>query len=129
MKVLIVEEKILPAFFLNDLLVELGHEVVGPAHSPSDVVAFLSRNRPDCVLLNRYMHGSPCEPIAVFLRQQKIPFIWLTETALTDFRAVGILQKPVSKGDLENALTWFGQPMPSVARSGFPGAGAVGSPP
>lgn len=59
MRLMIVENEILLAMDLEDVLAELGHEVVAVASSSAEAVAAAARHRPDAVVMDINLGRGP----------------------------------------------------------------------
>ncbi len=108
-RILVVEDEVFVAFEMNDILTDLGFEVVGPALKLEDAeelartadvhAAFLDVNLGD---------GKTSEPVAQILRERGVPFVFIsayTKDQITfctsDDR---VLEKPVTSGKIVETL-------------------------
>ncbi len=108
-RILVVEDEVFVAFEMNDILTDLGFEVVGPALKLEDAeelarsadvhAAFLDVNLGD---------GKTSEPVANVLRERGVPFVFIsayTKDQITfctsDDR---VLEKPVTSGKIVETL-------------------------
>ena len=109
-RVLVVEDEMMIAMLVEDMLAELGCAVVGPAHA-LDAALSLAReeNDIDAALLDVNLAGQPVFAVADALRAKGVPAIFSTgygEAALRDIdRGAPVLQKPFRAGDLAKALS------------------------
>ena len=109
-RVLVVEDEMMIAMLVEDMLSELGCNVVGPAHA-LDVALRLARteNGLDAALLDVNLGGQPVFAVADALREKGVPAIFSTgygDAGLRDVdRGSPVLQKPFRAGDLARALT------------------------
>lgn len=107
-KVLLVEDEMLIAMEMEDLLIELGYEVVGPAMRLKRAVELAAHEAFDAALLDINLANENSFPVARLLRDRHIPFAFVTgygAAGLSDeFKDTPTLQKPVGKQHLEKAL-------------------------
>ena len=108
-RILVVEDEMMIAMLVEDMLLELGCSVVGPVHALADALA-LARSEPglDAALLDVNLAGQPVFPVADALREKGVPAIFSTgygDAGLRDIdRGSPVLQKPFRAGDLARAL-------------------------
>ncbi|MBU4530908.1 MAG: response regulator [Desulfomicrobium sp.] len=115
-RVLIVEDEVLLAMHLEDMLTDLGHRVVGQA-TRVDKALVLARNSDiDFAILDINVAGTQSFPVADILLERGIQFVFATgygTAGLIDgYRDCPVLQKPYAQEDLEQsiALTFRGSP-------------------
>lgn len=107
-RVLIVEDDAMISMMLQDLLEDMGCQVVsvasrlGEAQRKSEVDDF------DVALLDVNLRGEHTFPVAEAMQQRRRPFVLTTGYATTilpdSLRAATLLQKPYRRQDLETAL-------------------------
>lgn len=105
-RILLVEDEFLIAARVEEMLVELGAVVIGPAGRMSDGLALAEQEALDAAVLDININGEPIAAIADVLRSRNIPFILATgygEGALGMGEAPRI-SKPYSKATLGAAL-------------------------
>lgn len=108
-RVLVVEDEMMIAMLVEDMLADLGCSVVGPAHG-LDAALALARTEVglDAALLDVNLAGQPVFAVADALRAKGVPAIFSTgygEAGLRDVdRGAPVLQKPFRAGDLARAL-------------------------
>jgi len=108
LRVLLVEDEMLIAMDIEDMLVELGFDVVGPAPRLHTALK-LAREAPiDLAVLDVNLAGERSFPVADVLRARGIPFLFATgygPAGLTgDYASEITLQKPLEQRLLSNAL-------------------------
>ena len=109
-RVLVVEDEMMIAMLVEDMLAELGCRVVGPAHALDDALD-LARSDPeiDAALLDVNLAGQPVVAGADALREKGVPAVFSTGYGDAGLREVDrgapVLQKPFRAGDLARALT------------------------
>jgi len=108
-RVLVVEDEMMIAMLVEDMLAELGCAVVGPAHALDTALEFARTELAlDAALLDVNLAGQPVFAVADALREKGVPAIFSTgygDAALRDIdRGAPVLQKPFRAGDLARAL-------------------------
>jgi CheY-like chemotaxis protein len=113
LRVLLVEDEIMVALLLEDMLAELGHEIVGPVARLDKALAMAMAQRQvvDVALLNVNLNGEEIYPVAEALAARKIPFAFVTGHGLGALRAPyrdrPTLQKPFRRHDLRGLFADF----------------------
>jgi CheY-like chemotaxis protein len=108
-RILVVEDEMMIAMLVEDMLAELGCSVVGPAHA-LEAALNLARTEQgiDAALLDVNLGGQPVFAVADALREKGVPAIFSTgygDAGLRDIdRGSQVLQKPFRAGDLAKAL-------------------------
>ncbi|HEY2708035.1 MAG TPA: response regulator [Caulobacteraceae bacterium] len=108
-RVLVVEDEMMIAMLVEDMLADLGCAVVGPAHA-LDTALNLARTESglDVAVLDVNLGGQPVFAVADALRAKGVPAIFSTgygDAGLRDVdRGSPVLQKPFRAGDLAKAL-------------------------
>lgn len=107
-RVLIVEDEILVALHLEDVLVELGHRVVGPCSRIQIAIEMARTEDIDFAVLDINVAGAPSFPVVDILRQRSIPFVFASgygNEGLTDgYRDETVLHKPFESRELGRAI-------------------------
>lgn len=109
-RVLVVEDEMMIAMLVEDMLAELGCSVVGPAHA-LDAALDLARTERglDAALLDVNLAGQPVFAVADALREKGVPAIFSTGYGDAGLREVDrgapVLQKPFHAAELARALT------------------------
>jgi CheY-like chemotaxis protein len=109
-RVLVVEDEMMIAMLVEDMLADLGCSVVGPAHGLDAALKLVGEEDGlDAALLDVNLAGQPVFAVADALRAKGVPAIFSTgygEAGLRDVDAgAQVLQKPFRAGDLARALT------------------------
>ncbi|HWH17818.1 MAG TPA: response regulator [Allosphingosinicella sp.] len=108
LRILIVEDEMLVAMNIEDMLLELGHEVAGIASRLEPALALARESALDAALLDVNLAGSQSFPVAAALRDRGIPFLFATgygpKGIIDEFRDWPVLQKPFRAADLERAI-------------------------
>ena len=107
-RILVVEDEVMIAMLLEDMLTDLGHEVVGPATRIEDGLALAERERLDVAVLDINLNGVRSTPIADLLSRRGIPFVVATGYGSDGMDDPGdarhILKKPFTPEDLDSAI-------------------------
>jgi CheY-like chemotaxis protein len=108
LRVLIVEDEMLVAMNIEDMLLELGHEVAGLAGRLQPGLALVREAAFDVAMLDVNLAGEQSFPIADALADKGIPYLFATgygaKGVIEAHRHAPILQKPFRARDLELAL-------------------------
>jgi two-component SAPR family response regulator len=112
-RVLLVEDEGLVAMMMEDLLADLGCEVVGSCDSIASALEWLdgAKGGLDGAVLDVNLGGELVYPVAEALAARQIPFAFTTGYGVlpeSRFEAVTILTKPVNIHKLEEAVRAFG---------------------
>jgi two-component system, response regulator PdtaR len=73
--VLVVEDEVLIAMDLEQLLHRHGWRVLGPAATVAEALRLLASDRPDVALLDVDLRGEPVTPVAEEPRARGVPFV------------------------------------------------------
>jgi len=107
-RILVVEDEMMVAMLVEDMLTDLGHTVIAVASHMDRAVEYAERGEFDLAILDLNLNGEKSYPVAEALRARKVPFLFATgygEGVLPeDFRNVPTLQKPFVSEQLQYAL-------------------------
>ena len=109
-KVLVLEDETLVSMMVEDMLLDLGCEVVGPFAKLDQALAFLNGGdgQIDAALLDVNLGGVRSFPMAEALAGKGVPFVFTTgydESGLPDiWRGRPTLRKPFMMGEMAEAL-------------------------
>ena len=108
-RIFIVEDEVLIAFEMSDILEDLGVEVVGPSVHVEDAVATAKEAEIDAAFLDVNLGGGmTSEEVAGILRERGIPFMFVTayDAHQIEFRTSDdrVMRKPVTSAEILNAL-------------------------
>lgn len=107
-RVLIVEDEVLLAMHLEDLLTELGHEVVCQATRIDMAMALARESDIDFAVLDINVAGVRSFPVADILLWRGIPFAFATgygaESLMDGYRNYPTLRKPYAQEELEQTI-------------------------
>jgi CheY-like chemotaxis protein len=106
---LIVEDEILQAQRVGDMLVEMGGTVAKITYGFEQARAAISDTDFDCAILDINLSGTLSFRLAVSLKREKIPFVFCTAYAeaadvYPDASNTPRIDKPVRPTDLRDAL-------------------------
>jgi CheY-like chemotaxis protein len=108
LRILVVEDEMLVAMNIEDMLLELGHEVAGLASRLGPALALAGESRFDAAMIDVNLAGEPSFPVADLLIERGIPFLFATGYGRQGiderYRDHPMLQKPFRAKDLEKAL-------------------------
>jgi CheY-like chemotaxis protein len=108
MRVLVVEDEVLLAWELQDVLQRLGNEVVGPVGSPREALALAETEQLDAALLDVNLGTGTSIDAAATLAARGIPFAFITgyehKRLPGDLDTVPRLTKPFDERRLASAL-------------------------
>ena len=77
-RVLVMEDEMLVAWALEDMLADLGCIVVGPAARVDKALALLHAEAVDLAMLDVNLNGQRSYPVADALAAKGVPFVFLT---------------------------------------------------
>ena len=107
-RVLVVEDEMMVAWLLEDLLADLGYAIVGPAASVNQALAMIETEAIDVAVLDVNLNGEMSYPIADALVAHAVPFVFVTgydkNRMLDGYRCFPILQKPFHRSELTDTL-------------------------
>lgn len=108
LRILVVEDEAAISLLLEDMLLDFGCEVIGPAARLSAALDAVSREQVDLAILDVNVAGEPIYPVAEALAERSIPFVFSTgygSAGIRDtFRDRPVLQKPFAQHDLKQKL-------------------------
>ena len=107
-RVLIVEDEALLALHLEDLLTDLGHQVVGHAMRVDVAMELARAGDIDFAILDINVAGTKSFPVADILCERSVPFTFATgygaEGLMDGYRDFPVLRKPYTQKDLERTI-------------------------
>jgi CheY-like chemotaxis protein len=105
LRVLLVEDEIMVALLLEEMLAEFGHTVVGPVARLERALEMTQLEALDVAILDVNINGSEVYPVAEALAARDIPFAFVTgyggKGLRTSYCDRPTLQKPFRQRDLE----------------------------
>ena len=107
-RVLVVEDEMLVAMLVEDILGELGLEVAGVCGHLDQALKLAASETVDFVILDVNLDGKRSFPVADVLLARDIPFVFATgygaQVLEAEYASVPTLAKPFMFGDLKQAL-------------------------
>lgn len=117
LRVLVVEDEMTIALLLEDMLVELGHEVVDLAMRLPQALDLAASREIDLAILDVNLDGRMSFPVADVLLARGVPFVFATGYGALGvdprYRGAVVVAKPFS-------LTALGAAIAAARRSGSP---------
>jgi two-component system, response regulator PdtaR len=83
-EVLVVEDEVLVAMELEDLLIEEGFKVLGPAATVQEAINILGTASPDVAVLDMKLRGELVTPVVEVLTQRGVPFLLASGSPAAD---------------------------------------------
>jgi CheY-like chemotaxis protein len=106
--VLVVEDEMMIAMLIEDMLDEFGCKLVGPATTVPRALDIIGKEQVEIAVLDLNLDGQDTYAIADALQLKNVPFIFATGYGSTGLRQEygnrPVLQKPFQARDLESAL-------------------------
>jgi CheY-like chemotaxis protein len=108
-RVLVVEDEMLVAMLLEDMLADLGCTVVGPAARVEQALAMIETAASlDAAVLDLNINGQKSYPVADALVAGGVPFVFATgygpHSLMSGYSWFPLLQKPFKRLELGKAL-------------------------
>jgi CheY-like chemotaxis protein len=107
-RVLLVEDEMMVAMMLEDMLEELGYTSIGPVTQLCEAIRIADEDVFDAAILDVNLNGQVTYSVAEVLLRRGIPFVFATgygSSVLDErFRNIPTLQKPFQSGELARAL-------------------------
>jgi len=108
-RVFVLEDEMLIAMLVQDWLIELGYEPVGPAGKVHEALDLVRNQELDAAVLDVTLGHDTCYPVADLLRAKDVPFAFATgrddEAIPVHLKSTPILRKPYNLHALETMLT------------------------
>jgi CheY-like chemotaxis protein len=108
LRILVVEDEMTIALLIEDMLNELGHEVVGLAMRLTPAMELARSSAMDFAILDVNLDGRTSFGVAEILQQRGVPFAFATGYGPSGidprFAAYPVIKKPFDLGMLESAL-------------------------
>jgi CheY-like chemotaxis protein len=107
-RVLVVEDESLVAMLIEDMLSDMGYEVVAVAARIDQALAIARSVVADLAILDLNLAGQRTDPVAEVLRARGIPFMFATGYGAAgvaqEWSHVPVVQKPFQESELSHAL-------------------------
>lgn len=105
--ILLVEDEVIVATLVEDMLVDMGARVVGPATTVQAALPLLDREKVDAAVLDMNLNGTSSEPVARALAARGVPIVYTTgygDQAKSATLGAAVLGKPYTQERLAQAL-------------------------
>ncbi len=107
-RVLILEDEMLVAMLLEDILMDLGHSVAATAGSIRQALDAIEKMPVDLAILDVNLPDGRSDAVADALLVRKIPFVFATgygaQGVAEDYRQAPVIQKPYDEHGLRHAI-------------------------
>ncbi len=108
-RILVVEDEMMVAMLVEDMIQELGYDVVGPAMTTERALLLAADESLDGAILDVNLgHGKQSTVVAEVLRSRGVPFMFATgygsKGNIEAFRDSPVLKKPFSMSELGKML-------------------------
>ena len=107
-RILVVEDEMMIAMLLEDMLTDLGHTVVGVAGRLESALDMARSTDADLAILDVNLSGEASFPVAQVLTERGLPFMFATGYGVlgleAPFQNTLTLKKPFELNDLSKAL-------------------------
>jgi CheY-like chemotaxis protein len=108
-RALVVEDEVVIGMLIEDMLAELGHEVVAISTHLEEALRLARSSEIDFGILDVNLNGHQSLPVADALHRRSIPFIFATgygsKIIRSPYQDIPTLQKPFELGELKLALS------------------------
>lgn len=107
-RVLILEDEPIVAMMLEDILLDLGCEIVGPASRVDEALNLARTAQFDLAVLDVNIHGGRSYPVAAVLEERGLPYVFATGYGLTGTEGplhnAPLVRKPYQQAQIATAL-------------------------
>src|SRR4051794_19599940 len=113
LSILVVDDETMIAMFLEDMLIDLGCKVVGPAGAVAPAMALIEASGQglDGALLDVNLRGELVYPVADVLTRQGVPFVFVSGYAAHGidprYAAIQAVAKPFHTTTIDGVLKGF----------------------
>jgi CheY-like chemotaxis protein len=108
LRILVVEDEMTIALLIEDMLTDLGHQVVGLAMRLPQALNLAEACEIDFALLDVNLDGLMSFPVADILSRRGVPFVFASGYGSAglepDWRARPVIRKPFDLNDLKGAI-------------------------
>ena len=108
LRILVVEDEMTIALLMEDMLIDMGHEVAGLAMRLPQALELARTEALDLAILDVNLDGHMSFPVADILRGRGVPFIFATGYGSAgidaSYRGAQVLKKPFLTDDLAAAI-------------------------
>jgi CheY-like chemotaxis protein len=107
-RVLIIEDEMMVAMLIEDVLTDNGFEIAGLASNVDQALELIASARFDAAVLDLNLNGHRTFPVADELTKRGIPFIFSTgygsDGVAPEYKNVRVVQKPFQDAELVEAV-------------------------
>ena len=107
-RLLLVEDEVLVGLFMREMLDDMGFDASEPCRSLADGMTAAKSEAFDGAILDMNLNGESVYPLADFLADQNVPFVFVTgysaDVVAERFAKIPIIQKPVAADALARIL-------------------------
>jgi two-component SAPR family response regulator len=106
-RILVVEDEALIAVMVEDMLSEMGGEVVGPAGTIEEALALARTEMLDAAVLDVNVRGQRIDPVAEVLMERGVPVLFATgygEVRLASGTQATVIDKPYTQDKLARGV-------------------------
>lgn len=106
-RILVVEDEALIAVMVEDMLVEMGSDVVGPAGTIAAAIELARTEALDAAVLDVNVRGERIDPVAEALMERGVPVLFATgygEVRLASGAHATVIDKPYTQEKLARGL-------------------------
>jgi CheY-like chemotaxis protein len=112
MRILLVEDEVMIAIHMEDLVADLGHEVAATASGLAEALDLARRCDIDLAILDVNLAGAMSFPVADVLAHRGVPYVFATgygsSAVLPPYNEHLIVRKPISRRELDRAINSVG---------------------
>jgi CheY-like chemotaxis protein len=105
---LIIEDESIVAMMIEDLIVDMGHEVVGTAGRLEQAQKLADELDLDFAIVDVNLNGQHTYPVAETLKARGVPFVFATGYGVQglkdEWKQSAVLQKPFQPDELTRAI-------------------------
>jgi DNA-binding response OmpR family regulator len=117
-RILLVEDEMLVAMLIEDFIVDLGHQAVGPFMRLESALAAAEREDVDFAILDINLAGKQSFPVADTLKSRGIPFMFASgygAAGLSEaYRDSPVVQKPFEARQIAEMLDLLSDATPGL---------------
>jgi two-component SAPR family response regulator len=106
-RILVVEDEALIAVMVEDMLIEMGGEVIGPAATIDDALDMAREQTLDAAVLDVNVRGQRIDPVAEALMARGVPVLFATgygEVRLASGAPATVIDKPYTQDKLSRGI-------------------------
>jgi two-component SAPR family response regulator len=106
-RILVVEDEALIAVMVEDMLIEMGGEVIGPAATIDDALDMAREHTLDAAVLDVNVRGQRIDPVAEALMARGVPVLFATgygEVRLASGAPATVIDKPYTQDKLSRGI-------------------------